>query len=444
MTAAGKGDYVPVYNGKKWWRLACAGFAGAAFTLGAATAAAEPPDWRTLYRDARPILDVRYRFEYVDQAGIANNAEANTVRTRAGVDSGRYMGLGALFDLEWIEAIGARRFNDTINGKTDYPVVADPDDFQVNQLYAEADGTIPHTRFRLGRQRIIWDDQRFVGNVGFRQNEQTFDALRATLLAGADGEAEYTYLDQVNRVFGTKSPQGKLGLRTHGLRGQYRGIAGHKLTPFALLLDYTDANRAVQDTASYGALLQGQHELSGDWSLFYDAAGAYQRDHADNPRRFDLWYARLAPGLKYRNTRLIAGYEFLQGDGTTAVQTPLATLHKFNGFTDKFLVTPPDGLQDFYLTLGSLLPGEGRLSNLRLLASYHQFRSDRDDRRYGWEWNAALTKKIALGPGSLDLGVKYASYSADTFATDTDKLWLSVRYGLGDDTLQQYYGYLTN
>ena len=126
----------------------------------------------------KPALDIRYRYEAVDQAGRVKDADANTMRIRAGFETGRINlggleGIGGAFDVEWIEHIGGQAFNDTINGKTTYPVVADPDDFAVNQLYLSAVDTIPGTKVKIGRQRMIWDNARFIGNVGFRQNEQT-------------------------------------------------------------------------------------------------------------------------------------------------------------------------------------------------------------------------------------------------------------------------------
>ena len=175
-------------------------------------------NWRNLYLDAKPVFDVRYRFERVDQDSVSRNAKANTVRTRAGFETGRFYGFGVGFDVEWIEGIGSEKYNDTINGKTQYPVVADPDDEQINQLFLVSENTIPDTAFKLGRQRIIWDNARFIGNVGFRQNEQTFDAFRGSVTAIPDTMIEYTYLNEVRRIFGTDSPQGDFGLDSHGFR----------------------------------------------------------------------------------------------------------------------------------------------------------------------------------------------------------------------------------
>jgi hypothetical protein len=396
-------------------------------------------DWRNLYLDAKPILDIRYRFEYVDQNGFAEDARANTVRARAGFETGRYYGMGLVFDAEWIEAIGSEKFNNTINGKTQYPVIADPDDTQVNQFHIVSENTIPDTLFKLGRQRIIWDDARFVGNVGFRQNEQTFDAFRGVITALPDTALEYVYFEEVQRIFGTDSPIGDLGLDGHGIRVQYSGFEPLTITPFALLLDYDAPTPPESDRQSYGVLLAGSRALRDDWRLLYSGSVAYQADYADNPFDVRLWYYRIEPGIAYSNMKFKAGYEVLEGDGpNNAFQTPLATLHKFNGLTDRFLVTPDNGLEDLYLSVDAPLPGEGWLSDLTVKAGYHQFWAERGDSHYGWEWDAGIFKKIPAGPGSIELGLQYASYDADNFAGDTDKLWLTLHFKLSPKPLRSY------
>ena len=341
--------------------------------MGANPTSAEPESLENLFLDSKLILDNRYRFEFVDQDGFPKDAEGNTIRTRAGLETGRFHGVGALFDIEWIEAIGRVRFNDTINGKVQYPTVADPDDFQVNQLYLIVDGTIPYTLVKVGRQRIIWDNARFIGNVGFRQNEQTFDSVRATVTAVPDTEIEYVYLNEVQRIFGTNSAVGELDLDGHGMRVVYSGIPGLTIVPFALLLDYQSPAQAGLDLASYGVLVNGSHAINEYWRLLYAGSLAYQEDYGDNPVDVDLWYYRIEGGADYMGVQLLAGYEVLQGDRTNAFQTPLATLHKFNGLTDRFLITPPNGLEDFYVTLSAPLPGEGWLADLVFTAGYHQF-----------------------------------------------------------------------
>jgi len=404
----------------------------------AAGAAWADEDWSNLFFDAKPVLDIRYRYEFVDQDAASKNANANTVRTRAGLETGRFHGFGAGFDFEWIEAIGGVHFNDTINGKTQYPVVADPDDWQVNQLYLVSRDTIPGTTFKLGRQEIVWDNSRFIGNVAFRQNEQTFDAFRGTVMAIPDTEIEYTYLEEVHRVFGTHSPVGSLGMRSHGFRGKYTGLDVLSITPFALLLDYNAASQSAFDSQSYGLLLEGSHPLGEDWKLLYAGSVAYQTDYADNPEDFGLWYYRIEPGVAYSGAKLGLGYEVLQGNGTSAFQTPLATLHKFNGPTDQFLTTPPDGLEDLYLSAMVPVPATGWLSNLSISAGYHQFWAEKGGSHYGSEWDVGLFKKFPTEFGAFSLGVQYASYNADSYSSDTDKLWLTLQFQLGPKTVRDY------
>ncbi len=411
-----------------------------ALSLGLGSEVLGSEDWRDLYLDATPVLDVRYRFEFVDQDGRPEDAKANTVRTRAGFETGRFYGLGAGFDVEWIEAIGSEDFNNTINGKTRYPVVADPDDEQINQLFIVSEDTVPDTLVKLGRQRIIWDNSRFIGNVGFRQNEQTFDALRGIVSAIPDTALEYVYTAEVRRIFGDDSPAGSLGLDGHGIRAQYKGFEPLTVTPFALLLDYDSRSQAGLDSQSYGVLLDGRSALDGDWSLLYAGSAAFQGDYADNPADFSHWYYRVEPGVAYNNIKLKAGYEVLEGDGTSAFQTPLATLHKFNGLADQFLTTPPDGLEDLYLSLDVPLPGEGWLSDLAFKAGYHQFWAEQGGSHYGSEWDAGIFKKFDVGFGAFNLGAQYASYNADSFSSDTDKLWLTLQFKISTKPLRGYLG----
>jgi hypothetical protein len=425
-------------------RVASRFFAGAiGFAIALASGVGElwaEENWRNLYLDAKPIFDVRYRFEHVDQDAASKNANASTVRTRAGIETGRFFGFGAGFDVEWIEAIGGTKFNNTINGKTQYPVVADPDDEQINQLFIVSENTIPSTAFKLGRQRIIWDNSRFIGNVGFRQNEQTFDAFRGTVTAIPETALEYVYMDEVHRIFGTDSPGGDFGLDAHGFRGQYSGFDALTITPFALLLDYGPGSQAGLDSQSYGVLLDGSHAFGEDWTLLYSGSVAYQEDYEDNPSDFGLWYYRIEPGFAYSGIKLRAGYEVLEGDGTDAFQTPLATLHKFNGFTDQFLTTPPDGLEDLYLSLDVPVPARGWLSDLTFKANYHRYWAENGSTRYGSEWDLGIFKKIPVGFGAFNLGLQYASYDADNFSSDTDKLWLTLQFKIAAKPLRSYLG----
>jgi len=110
-------------------------------------------------------------------------------------------------------------------------------------------------------------------------------------------------------------------------------------------------------------------------------------------------------------------------DGAYGFSTPLATLHKFNGWSDQFLGTPNVGLDDVYVKFtGKALGG-------KWLVAYHDFSAEDgtptvDD--LGSEVNLQYTRKFA---DRYRFGFKYANYSAgdtDAGKVDTDKAWLWV------------------
>ena len=409
----------------------------AGLTLASISAAAPlADDLKALIDGGKPVLNARYRLEQVDQSGRAKDAAAQTLRVRAGYETGRVMGIGGAFDVEWIEHIGGRRFNDTINGKAVYPVVADPDDFAVNQLYLVADGVIPNSNVKLGRQRVIWDNARFAGNVGFRQNEQTFDAARLSTTALPDTQLEYLFIDEVHRIFGRDSAAGRLGLKGHGLRARYSGFKPVVVTPFALFLDYDRAALAANSTASYGALLNAKRKLNDDITAYFAGAVVRQDDHGNNAADFDLWYYNAEPGLGHGPWRFSVGYEQLDGNGAQAFRTPLATLHKFNGVTDQYLATPTGGLRDLYGKVKTTLPKIGGVGGIKLFGAYHKFSDDDGSTDYGNEWNLGIAKTFGknLGPvsdmGPVTFSLQYADYDADSVASDISKLWLTINFKL--------------
>ena len=384
----------------------------AAFSLPAVAAlslawvsTAQADDLKALIEGGKPVLDVRYRMEQVEQSGRPKDAAAQTVRVRAGYETGRVMGIGGAFDVEWIEHLGGQRFNDSINGKTNYPVVADPDDLAVNQLFLVADGVIPKSSFKLGRQRVIWDNARFIGNVGFRQNEQTYDAARLSTKALPASQ-------------------------------RYSGLKPVTVTPFALFLDYDRAAQAANSSASYGVLVNAKQKLNDDVTAFFAGAYAYQEDHGNNAADYNLSYYNVEPGLGYGSWRLSAGVEQLDGNGAQSFRTPLATLHKFNGVTDQFLTTPTGGIRDLYGKAKTALPTIGGVGGIKLFGAYHEFSDDDGSTDYGREWNLGVAKSFTSDMGTVtDMGkvtfaLQYADYDADTFGVDISKLWLTVSFKL--------------
>jgi hypothetical protein len=334
-------------------------FTACALLLGAANASANPVtgalgEWK-------PIVDVRARFEQVDQTPFVNDAEAGTVRARLGVETGKAWNTALLIEGEFLTPF-ITDYNSTINGKTTYPIVADPEAYEVNRAQL-VNTSIANTVITLGRQRINIDDQRFVGAVGWRQNEQTFDSLRIVNKPGGGAfTIDVTYSNRANRIFGDDSPQGdyKGDIMLGNLAYQFKF---GKLTAFGYFLDFDPilpptlaaaANPARQSSETLGVRFAGEQPLS-KLKIGYAASYAMQDDFGDNPvvtaanpNAMDNDYYLLELSATFKQYSLMLGNEVLEGNGTTGFSTPLATGHKFQGWVDKFLTTPVYGIDDRY------------------------------------------------------------------------------------------------
>ena len=369
-------------------------------------------------RETKPIVDLRLRSESVDQDGMKENAEAITLRARLGFETGKAWDTSLLAEADLLWPLESR-YNSTVNGKTAFPVVADAETYELNRLQL-TNTSIADTTITVGRQRINLDDQRFVGNVGWRQNEQTFDSVRVVNKALNRVTLDLTYVDQVNRVFGKDSPVGRYNGANYLANVGYQLPVG-KLTGFAYLLDFREA--PGDSSATYGLRYAGERAVQRI-KLAWLASYATQQDRANNPHGYRDDYYNIELTGTFRQYSLGAGLEVLEGDGVKGFTTPLATLHKFDGWADKFLTTPPNGLERRYVTLGYMTKGVGALDTLSASAVFHQFKSKRLGIDYGSEVDLQLQAKWQRFNGL----VKYASYHADRFATDTAKYWLEIDY----------------
>ena len=206
-------------------------------------------DLGAAFNQGRPIADIRLRYERVDQLGLARKAEALTLRTRLGFETGAFYDLTALIEAEITAGLGPEDYNDTLNGRTAFPVVADPESTELNRAQLTYSG-ITDTKIIVGRQRIILDNARFVGNVGWRQNEQTFDAVLASTQWIPDIALTYAYLGQVHRIFGSDSPVGGLDSDSHLVNAKFTGLPPVDITGYAYLIDLDEAPAA--STTTYG------------------------------------------------------------------------------------------------------------------------------------------------------------------------------------------------
>ncbi len=359
-------------------------------------------------------LDLRYRYEMVDQTGIVEKAKASTLRTRLNYATESYMDTSAFIEFDDVMALGDIKYNDATglpSAKTSYPVVADLEGTEVNQAYLSYKG-LPDTTLKLGRQRVIFDNSRFVGNVGWCQNEQTYDAFTVANTSLKDTSIVYGYVTNVNTIFGEESVKGNIDTDTHLINVSYRGLAAGKITASGYFLDLTNAPAASNSTL--GVRFAGGAKVNDDVKALYTLEYAKQGDYKEGASTIDADYNLIELGAEFSGVTAMLGYEVLGAD-TSAFSTPLATLHAFNDWADKFLVTPTNGLVDTYLSV------EGKVAGAKLQAVYHDFSADVGNASYGSEIDLLAAKKFGK---NYTLLAKYAKYSADTFVTDTSKMWL--------------------
>lgn len=382
----------------------------------AAHAAAEP--------DFKPIVDLRLRYEGVDQAGFAKNADALTLRARAGFDLKILPATRFLVEAEGLLGI-SNNYNSTTNGNTLFPTVADPQTIELNRLQIQ-NKSIANTTLTGGRQRINLDDQRFVGSVAFRQNEQTFDAVRVETSPVKNLRFDVTYAWSNRTIFGLDSPIAHINGDNVFAQAVYTTPIG-TLTGFGYWVDQDAPTRLQFSSATYGARFSGRHAFSKANSLAYILSYAHQQDAFGNPRDYSANYYLADAALALGGIGIGGGYEVLgasNGAAFTSFQTPLATLHKFQGWADKFLTTPANGIRDGYGSAGYTMKNVGPFSVVSAVAVYHDFRSDRAGQHYGSEVDLRLNARFK----KYLFEVKYADYNAERFAVDTRKLWLSVDY----------------
>lgn len=378
----------------------------------------------TAIEDSSPIVNLRLRSETVGQDGFADDAQAVTLRSRLGFQTGKAWDTSLLAEGNFMWPLD-QHYNSTINRETRYPTAPDPEDTALDRLQL-LNTSLPDTALSVGRQRINLDDQRFIGSVDFRQNEQTFDSARIVNKSIPGVTIDLTYLDRVNRVFGTRSPVGRYTGNSYLANVAYDTPFG-RLTGFGYFLAFDQDH--PDSTQSVGVRFAGSHAWGAGWSVNYTASYADQKPHAANTLRFDNHYYEGEITATARGLTAGGGIEVLGGNGVKGFTTPLATLHKFDGWVDEFLTTPANGVQDRYGTVTYGWKGVGFLDALSATAVYHDFESDHLDIHYGTEADLMLLGKWWRRYSAM---VAYGDYSRDRFAASTRRLWVELDYVLND------------
>ncbi len=374
-------------------------------------------------RGGTVALDFRYRFEGVDQDGFGKDAQASTLRSRITATSGSLHGFTVLGEVDNVSVIGSDHYNSTVNGETQYPVVADPKGTGINQVYLKY--TMDSANGIYGRQRINYSNQRFVGGVAWRQNEQTFDGFRGNWQVLENLNLDYSYAYRVHRVFGPDdgaNPAEWSG-DNHFLYADWKVAEGHNLGAFAYYID-------VESQRGYAAG-KTVNNSSDTWGLEYvgtlamlnvRAAYASQGDAGDSEQDYDADYYLLEVGGKLAGIGLKGGYEVLAAGDGVGFATPLATLHKFQGWADQFLSTPGDGVEDAYVGV------DAPVGPVILAAVYHDFQAEDSSEDFGNEVDLSATWPVNE---RFTTELKFAGFSTDSNRySDTNKLWVTLQLKL--------------
>lgn len=361
--------------------------------------------------NGKASADLNLRYELVEQDNALQDATALTLRTRLGYTTGSYNNFSAMIEMEDSRIVGGQDeysvgpsgFNPGV-----YSIIADPETTELDQAFVRYEGESLTTK--LGRQVITYDGHRFVGHVGWRQDRQTFDALKVDYSASKKLSLSYSYLWKRNRIFAESAD---IDSKDSLINASYKSGFG-TIAAYGYLLEVDNNTDNSLDT--FGISMKGG--AGADKQFNYTLEYASQTNES-GATRYDTDYLFIEGSMGIAAVTASFGYEVLGSDnGASGFSTPLATLHKFNGFADMFLSTPAEGLVDVYVSMAS------RLGGGKLVLVYHDYSADKgspsvDD--MGNEIDLVYAKKFS---NNYSAGIKYASYSAGDINVDSDKIWL--------------------
>jgi hypothetical protein len=404
--------------------------------------------------------NVRLRYEGVNDDGFTKSADALTLRGRLAYETAPFYAFTLLTEGEHVTHVaGVNEYQlpaPPTPLSTSYPVVADPEGTELNRFQLRYRG-ISKTDLILGRQYVVYDNQRWVGNVGWRQNDQTFDAFTAAYKGIDDFIFNYAYSDRVNGI----TPEFNINTSDNFINVSYNGFTWGKIIAYSYnlqnkddtlglapnLIDVNPGMRFVTND-SVGLRFDGAYNLPTTVPLravyraefAHQEAEVYDKPGLKNSYNFDYKLAELGVVWTFGEGNFalapLLGYELLgSDDGAYGLQTPYATKHAFNGWADQFLVTPKEGLIDQYFLLGF----DWNTYAVKTMFQYHDYESDSDSLATGSHLNlgseASVQAVKAFGP-KWSVGAKYTAYDqagsrADVAASgkkNVDKVWLWVEF----------------
>ena len=387
------------------------------------------------------------RYESVESPNHARGqAKAMTLGTRLGYETGAYHDFAANVQVQGVWS--NKQFDDNQangNNNTGLNKVNDPGGVGVNSAHLIYRG-IADTTLRQGRQIIRYDDDRWVGNVDWRQNWQSFDASSITNKSIADTTIQAAYVTNVNRPSGDGAAQsnsngissGNAHMKSTLVNINNKSLSFADIVAYSYRLDYTNPAQAAASTGApntFGStdttglkLAKGGIDVAG-YKFGWVAEMANQKNFKLNTTSYNARYTNINANVTVGSLgNFKIGQEVLGSDNSRSVQTPLSTLFAFNGWADKFLVTPTTGLKDSYVKYRNNAYG------IVFGGDWHDFKSDVGGSKYGRELDLIAEKQIDK---MFAVGARAARFKADSNGTtsttittggvaftDTNKMWV--------------------
>ena len=390
-------------------------------------------------------LNVRLRYEQVNEEGapgITKDSYAPTIRTRFGYTSAPLYGFQGMLEGVNVSVLGPEHNYNAAgsNNQNDRPIVPDPPLTRLDQAWLAYSYT-NWISAKAGIQPIALDNRRFIGDVNWWQNMQTFDAASVASEPIKGLNLYYSYVWDVHRIYGNIGGLPPAFTDFHSdsdlINISYSGWKYGRFVAYSYLLDLRNAAGDANSCATYGGFFAGNAPVSDNVAFDYRAEFAWQTDYASSPLRYGTYYYNLEGGVNVKPFALGAGYEDLgsgantgAGGGQASFRTPLATLHWFNGWANVFLTTPTDGLRDLYGYAQVIFPAE-----VPLRFVYHKFDADYGSGNYGQEFDILAWKNFGKYWSAT---LEYAYYQGQDAApgsflataphVDVQKFWAQVEF----------------
>ncbi|MYD44166.1 MAG: hypothetical protein F4W90_09795 [Gammaproteobacteria bacterium] len=384
--------------------------------------------------DERFDASVRIRYANIDD-NVNQNANALTASVHITLRTPDLNGFSATLTTEHVNDFGIDSYNDGgTNGQVQYAAEVDPSGTELDEgfiQYANEDW-----RVRWGRQYIDFGTgpQRFISSVRWRQNYQTFDALTVDSQVNDKLHVEGAIFEKVYRVIGRDHPNRaarEWDMDGFGIHSTYAITPKVNLEGYALNLDFVDND--LLSARTLGLKLDGDCGFVNG-SCVIDLAT--QSPLSDSVADYNVQYLHTTIEIPFanfakQNTSGSVAFRatLLEGDGENSFKTPLAALHAFAGWSDRFLVnTPTVGLTDIQLRLAEKLLGWDVQANL------HHLRASREteERKFGNEIDLLASRTL----GKYKWLFKLAHFQGNedwrphSYGTNVTKAWVSVEFAL--------------